>query len=230
MHAGTSVTSPRGLFRAEILIGGVPRPLYRRHDGRHFAAGIPGTAYTIRVTGLAGGRAEFIVSVDGRHVLDDETADPHRCRGLVTSGSYEFKGWRTSDAETREFRFGAPEASVAAMATGSASNTGVIGIAAHRERAPYAYPVMDSCPVATAAVSYSAPSAAARSADLGTGMGAAQHDPVDRTDFTRDGAEPDMVAIGYATEDALRAMGVLVAADPDPWPGAGQTGYAKYPR
>ena len=224
MYAGTSVTSQRRLFSAEILVGSLPLPLYRRGDGRHFAAGVPGSAYTVRVTPLLGGRLEVIASVDGRHVLDDEPADPRRCRGVAVVGVYEFKGWRTSDEETREFTFCSPEDSVAG------GSTGVIGLAAHRERqwVPVTYTAtMDCAPVAAAAAGPASVSLA-RGTDLGTGMGAAQHDPVGRTEFTRDGSDPDKLAIGYATEDALRSMGLLVPADPDPWPGAGLTGYAKF--
>lgn len=230
MYSGTSATSPRGTFYAEVLIGGAPQPLYQRADGRCFVAGVPGTAYTVRVASVTGGRVEVVASVDGRHVLDDEPADPYRCRGLVASGAYEFKGWRVSASETRAFTFADPEASVAVAATGSASNVGVIGLAVHRERRATWTAAYDSLPVAAASAGPAtyATRGLTRSADLGTGMGAAQHDPVGRTDFTRDGYGPDILAIGYATEDALRAMGLLVPADPDPFPGAGQTGYAKY--
>lgn len=219
MHAGTSAPSPRGLFRAEVLIGGAPQPLYRRDDGRYFTAGVPGQEYTIRVANHAGGRIEVITSVDARHVLDDEPADYRRCRGLVASGGYEFKGWRVSDTETRAFVFGDPDASVAAMATGSTANTGVIGLAVYRERRA-AFPAVMDC--------YPSAKGLTRSADLGTGMGAAQHDPVGCTEFTRDGTEPDILAIGYATEARLREWGLIRPADPDPFPAAGQTGYARY--
>lgn len=224
MHAGTSLTSPHGLITAEVLIAGAAQPLYRRVDGRHFTAGIPGQPYAIRARNLTGSRVELVVTVDGRHVLDDEPGDPFRCRGLVigADGEYLFKGWRITDDRTGEFTFGSPDASVAARSTGSTANVGVIGIAVHREGRPVSY-------AAAAAPSYESRGFEATTrGGLGTGMGAVRHDPVGRTDFTRDGAQPDITVIGYDTEEALREMGLFRPADPDPFPATGTTGYARY--
>jgi hypothetical protein len=227
MDAGTSIISPPGrLVTAEILTGGVPQPL-TEFQGRCFTAGVPGTPYTIRVTSHAATRTEVIVSVDGRHVLDDEPGDPYTCHGLIIGprAVYEFKGWRTSDEETREFTFNSPRASVAAMATGSTAGTGVIRLAVHREQQPeqaVAYSGLTTRGLGPVAV---ASAGGSPSADLGTGMGAAQYDPVGRTSFTRDGQPPDLLVIGYATGDALAKARLLT---PDPLPGQHRTGYARY--
>jgi hypothetical protein len=247
MHHPTAVTSPSGTIEASVLIAGTPQKLYRRADGRMFAPGVPGSAYALRVRNLTGTRVEVIATVDGRHVLKDEPGDPHACRGMVihARGTYEFRGWRVSDDESREFLFGEPAASVAAQSTGSTANIGVIGLAAWRERDPWpsTYPLASSGyggggaggfatrsmnPVATASAGapVSANAAMDSAGSLGTGIGASQDDRVGRTDFTRTG-EPDILIVGYDTEAELIRRGILGPADPDPFPGV-LTGYEKY--
>jgi hypothetical protein len=245
MYHAQSAASPGGTLEVSVHVSAqLAQPVYRRADGRLFVPGIPGRAYTLRVRNKASVRAEVIATVDGRHVLKDEPGDPHSCHGLVIPayGTYEFRGWRVSDAETREFLFGDPAASVAAQATGSVGNVGVIGFAAWREKERYpdwqfsagGYASLDSAmPVATASAgapvarSVSHVSAAnAVSGTLGTGIGASQDDHVGRTDFTRTGT-PDILVIGYDTEAVLTERGIIGPADPDAFPGA-RTGYEKF--
>lgn len=235
MHP-TTAASPSGTIEASVLVGGTARPLYRRSDGRLFAAGEPGRIYTLRVRNRTGVRVEVIASVDGRHVLKDEAADPRACHGLVipAHGEYEFRGWRISDEQSREFLFGDPASSVAAQATGSGQNIGVIGFAAWRER-DYGYQFLrgggyGGAPVAFASAGEVTRSMSASSTmgpgSLGTGIGARQDDRVGRTDFTRSG-EPDILVIGYDTEAELIRRGIAGPADPEAFPGA-RTGYEKY--
>lgn len=246
MHAGVIATTPGGTASVSVLIGGDPVPLYRRMDGRLFVAGIVGAPYVIRVRNLTHGRVKVVVSVDGRSVLDDKPADPYG-DGLVIepsrssdplSGAYDFRGWRVSDSSTGVFLFGDPAASIAALG-GHPARIGAMGIAAWREEVPVRHmtksysgggyggpevmkggPTMDSAPVAVAAAS--------AGPGLGTGMGEVVHDPVGRTVFRPAGSSPDGLVIGYDTIENLTAMGIVRPADPDPWPGAGQTGYARY--
>ena len=65
------------------------------------------------------------------------------------------------------------------------------------------------------------------SGTLGAAMGALRKDRVGTTTFTRDGNEPDVLVIGYDTEESLRAQGILNPPEANPFPGA-QTGYANY--
>jgi hypothetical protein len=241
MHYPTTVTSPGTTVEASVLIDGRPVKLYRRNDGRMFAPGIPGSAYTLRVRNRTANRIEVIVTVDGRHVLKDEPGHPSDCHGMVLRphDTYEFRGWRISDDESREFLFGDPGSSVAAQATGSAANIGVIGFAAWREREAWSLyggsPILRGTGHVTRDMAVATASAgpATFSADmestgsLGTGIGASQEDRVGRTNFTRITGEPDILFIGYDTEAELVRRGIIGPADPDAFPGA-LTGYEKY--
>lgn len=244
MFIGNTVRSPGGTIEAAVLIAGtgqshyrhldgrvlaagIEQPLYRRRwDGKIFVVGVPGRPYTLRVRNLTSGRIEVINTVDGRHTLDDEPGDLQHNRGLVFTPSFLgwFSGWRVSDQQTREFVFGSPERSIAAQATGSTENVGVIGFAAFRERRighEWASGVTRGAP-ATFGVED-----ATRGGSLGTGMGNVQDDRVGRTTFVRDGGDPDVLVIGYDTEEVLREQGIIAPAEPNPFPGV-KTGYAKY--
>ena len=153
MYIGTTVESPNGTIQVSVLIDSTPQPLYRRPgDGKVFAAGIPGRAYTLRAVNLTRGRVEIVCAVDQRNTLQDEPADMRACGGMVVpaGGVWDNHGWRLNDSEVR----------------------------------------------------------------------------VGRTSFTRVG-NPDVLVIGYDTEDRLRAQGILGPREPEAFPGAG-TGYEKY--
>jgi hypothetical protein len=221
MYAGTSITSPGKLFTAEVLIGGIPQPLYTAGDGYPYVAGAPGQSCQVRVRSLAAGRLGVGLSVDGRDGLDDRPADPS-CPSLqIITGEYTFRGFRVDDDRTREFVFGTVAGSVADQA-GSTANTGVIGLAAWRER-PVAF-TYESSPLRSRGLMGSAPVAVA-SAGLGMHAGETRHDPVGRTTFERDGS-PDVLEIGYDTLAALQAMGIT-ARRPSAFPGRA-TGYERY--
>ena len=243
MFIGNIARSLRDTVEVSVLVGGVEQPLYRRPwDGKIFVAGTPGQPYTLRVKNLVSGRIEVINTVDGRHTLDDEPGDIQRNRGLVFGGhsTGAFSGWRISDQQTREFIFGSPERSIAAQATGSTENVGVIGFAVYRERPHYDQPAfrgatrggLESFGTTRGATkggpaTFGGESYATRGGSLGTGMGATQDDRVGHTSFNRDGTEPDMLVIGYETEEVLRMQGIIAPAEANPFPGA-QTGYVKY--
>lgn len=255
MHAGTTARSPRATIEVAVLIAGAAQSLYKRADGALFVAGIPGQPYALRVRNLTGGRIEVITSVDGRNALKDERADQFANGGLVVParGFYDFTGFRLDDGAVREFVFGSPgrlERTVAVQAAGSTANVGVLGFAAYRERGyrPYSGSLnYIGAPVAAASAGPAGGAAAASaiaamedddsfgpatrdsapvSRSIGTEMGALREDRVGRTSFTRDG-EPDILAIGYDTEDTLRALGIIGPPEPNPFPGIG-TGYGKY--
>lgn len=231
MLIGTNTRSPRGTIDVSVTVDGVKQPLYRRSsDGKVFVVGTPGLAYVLQVTNLKPNRIEVINTVDGRHTLDDEPGDFVANHGLVfrslSSGS--FTGWRVSDQQTRAFVFGSPDRSVAAQATGSTDNVGVIGFAVYDEqsfRTPVYRGALEN------SLTYGASKGGGmrtRGGNLGTGMGVAQEDRVGRTTFNRlPGVDPDLLVIGYDTEDVLRQQGIIAPAEPNAFPGA-QTGYARY--
>lgn len=246
MHTGTTARSPQGTIEVAVLIDGKPQPLYRRPgDGALFVAGTEGQPYALRVRNLQPSRVEVINSVDGRHTLKDEPGDTRENRGLVfaASSTGEFTGWRINADTTREFVFGAPERSVAAQATGSQANVGVIGFAAWREQSWHTYnsysdlvPRGVACG-STGALATSAATAATMDSaiavnsmatrGLGTGMGTEQADHVGSTTFTRISGEPDILIVSYDTREALDAMGITGPGEPSAFPGIG-TGYEKY--
>jgi hypothetical protein len=234
-YTGTTARTPGGAIEISVLRAGVAQPLHRAPGGGLFTAGAPGQPYVLRVRNLTPGRVEVITTVDGRNTLKDEPGDPHACAGMVIYGNdtYMFKGWRVDDQQTRQFVFGDPGSSVAARATGSADNVGVIGFAAWRERwKPTAYAAYATNAIGGASYSVAsagAPMGSAAAAgpvtrSLGTGIGERQHDPVGRTDFPRAAGEPEILVVGYDTADALAAMGII---GPQAFPGA-VTGYEKY--
>ncbi len=218
-----------------VLTGGAAQPVHRRPwDAALFVAGTPGQAYTLRVANRTNGRIEVITTVDGRNTLKDEPGHHRASAGFVipARGFYEFPGFRLDGDSVREFVFGTPghlDRTIAGQA-GDTANVGVFGFAAYREQWPswtYAGAAGGApvAAVASASCSVTADSATvARS--IGTEMGALREDRVHRASFTRDG-EPDILVIGYDTEDALRVMGVIGPPEPNPFPGVG-TGYEKY--
>jgi hypothetical protein len=225
--------SPNGTIEASVVVAGTQLPFHCRNDGRPFAAGVPGSAYTVLVRNLTGVRAEVILTVDGRNTAKDEPGDARANSGLVIPAGYshEFTGWRLDDTAVREFLFGDPSASVAAMATGSDAHTGVIGIAVHRERlARVSYGYTDpgyTRVAASSSILRGAPARGDSKGMLGTGIGERVSSPVGRTEFTRDGNAPDILVIGYDTQESLRERGIISPPDPDAFPGQ-PTGYEKY--
>lgn len=250
MESSTIAQTTTERFSAQVLSNGIPQKLYRRPwDGKFFVVGTPNLSYSLEVSNNSDRRIEVITTIDGRHVLKDEPGDVHRCRGLVIEPrtKYEFRGWRLNDADSNAFVFsGVPEA-IATQATGSASNVGVIGFAVHFERTPRDtprapmlrggglhaaenYARLLSEPPATRGGLESMDGgleAIGFEPSIGTGMGESQHDPVGHTMFTRDGKEPQTLAIGYDTEQNLRARGIIVPPEPNPFPGK-DTGYSAY--
>lgn len=238
MYIGTSVQSPDKTIEVSVLVNGAAQSLYRRlSDGKIFVAGVPGFAYTISVRSLTGSRIEVVSTIDGRNTLKDEPGDVYANSGLVfvANSKDAITGWRISDQQTREFVFGDPARSIAAQATrGDTSNVGVIGFAVHRERPSFDLPVLrgdygssGAMRGATKGGSDMFGSQVTRGGSLGTSMGALREDAVGRTQFIRSGGAPDILVIGYDTEEVLLAQGIIAPPEPNAFPGAG-TGYEKY--
>ena len=233
MVTGSTVTSlPRRLFTAEVHVAGMPRLMYVGAGGQRYIAAEPGAPFTIVVCNLASSRIELVASVDQRHVLDDEPAIPEAVRGVVIEprSQYEFPGWqtRTGPAGTaRRFTFttGLP---VAELAAGPAARTGVIGLAAYREAAPVWAGGREDRLADAGAGTFGGPGGLAQRR-LGVGTGQEVPSPLGTTSFQRDGL-PDLVSVGYATEEDLMASGVIAAGPPVPpaFPGSQLTGYAAF--
>jgi hypothetical protein len=234
-----------------LLVNDAPAPLFRRLDGRMFAAVTPGSQAKLSVRNVnQNSRVELIVSFDGMNLLtDQEPASETSDHSFVLRGgqTYVFDGWRVDDSTTRQIIFGSPDDSIAAKAeVGDVSNVGVIGVVTYQEmgntafKADYHDPVFrgyGADRVTRGAVSMGggferSASKGMASDDMygagsvGAGIGAEQYSQVGRTTFTRSG-QPDRVVIGYDTMAELERRGILTPPDPDPFPGA-RTGYGAY--
>jgi hypothetical protein len=121
-------------YEVEVIVDGAPAPTFS-HGGGTFVMGQLGERYTLRIVNHTGQRAEAVVSVDGRDVVDGRPADFRSKRGYLVPawGQIDIDGWRLSNAQVAAFRFSSVAESYAAR-TGSAREVGVIGAAIFPER------------------------------------------------------------------------------------------------
>jgi hypothetical protein len=216
------------------------------HHGSTYVVGNPGERYSVRLRNRTGARVLAVLSVDGINAVTGETASAAQS-GYVLDPyeTVEIAGWRKSLSDVAQFYFTSLADSYAAR-TGRPDNTGVIGVAVFRERAPYRPPVAElfgrSAPMAPEA--QPAPSAAGKamrdSAEtaasgigefrprqeaerLGTGHGAREYAPTQYVDFVRATDSPgQIVAMRYDSQANLVAQGVIPVPlrypEPQPFP------------
>lgn len=235
--ASTSITG--NTVRASILVEGRPTLMYRASgypENTVFIEGVAGKHYAIMVNSIAGGRLECVESVDGRNVLIDEEASLNN-RGLVFTGEWRNEGFRIDDTQVNDFIFADPTASIAARATGSTSNVGVIGIAVFKEYKvrPSSYGTLrgggNYRGGETLRGGFGNEESYTLGGDLGTTMGQAREDIVGHTSFTRASAQPDdLLIIHYRSRAWLEQFGIIRPSDPEPFPGSrnNPTGYGNY--
>lgn len=108
-------------------------PTYMHH-GRTYVLGQFGQRYDLRVYNGSSTRIEAVVSVDGRDVLDGQTASVTK-RGYVVAAYSEVRidGFRLNSQSVAAFRFSSVAESYAAQ-MGSARDVGVIGVAVFPEQ------------------------------------------------------------------------------------------------
>jgi hypothetical protein len=104
--------------------------------GRTYALGALGQRYLVRVRNGSWRRAEVVVSVDGRDVVDGRTAGLEK-RGYIVEPRSEvtIDGYRLDQSSVAAFRFSSVQRSYAAR-RGDARDVGVIGVAVFPERPP----------------------------------------------------------------------------------------------
>ncbi len=145
--------------------GGAPLPTFEQ-SGRLYVLGAVGQRYLVRVRNDSGSRAEIIVSVDGRDVIDGRPSSWEK-RGYVVEphGEAVIDGYRMSEDAVAAFRFSSVPRSYASR-KGDARDVGVLGVAVFPERQvvyrpppppPYPMPFGDRGP--SEAPSSSAPGA-----------------------------------------------------------------------
>ncbi len=107
-----------------------------QHRGRTYVLGTLGQRYLVRVRNASWRRAEVVVSVDGRDVIDGRPAAWEK-RGYVIEphGEVTIDGYRLSEEAVAAFRFSSVPRSYASR-MGDARDVGVIGVAVFPERPP----------------------------------------------------------------------------------------------
>ena len=225
-----------GPYSVEILDeSGRALPTYL-HRGRVYVMGTLGRRYLVRVRNGSPRRAEVVVSVDGRDVVDGRPASFDR-RGYVVNpwGEVVIDGYRLSEDSVAAFRFGTVSRSYASR-MGDARDVGVVGVAVFPERerprppppyVPYgtprdraeSEPRAGAAPAPEARSSDAAPSARAPDAHheraerpgLGTEFGEERESHVVEVPFERARSRPDVVlAVRYDDRAGLVALGIDV--------------------
>ena len=139
-----STPARSGPFTLELLdAGGAVLPTFH-HRGRTFVLGGLGDRYQVRVRNGSARRAEIVVSVDGRDVVDGRPAALGK-RGYVVApyGEIVVDGFRLSDAAVAAFRFSSVRDSYAGR-MGDARDVGVVGAAVFLERQVPPRPLADA--------------------------------------------------------------------------------------
>jgi hypothetical protein len=209
-----------GGFSFELIDdGGRTLPTFF-HAGRTYVLGTKGVRYRVRVRNESGRRAEVVVSVDGRDVIDGGPSSLEKNGYIVDSrGEVVIDGYRLSENAVAAFRFGTVSRSYAAL-EGDARDVGVIGVAVFPERQLRAEPLRDSLSRDSSSREKSAhaesiqgapsPSAPeARRPGLGTTFGEEHESHVQRVAFLRESARPAAtLTLRYDDRPGLLAAGV----------------------
>jgi len=189
------------------------------HGGRTYVLGTAGRRYQVRVRNDSGRRAEVVVSVDGRDVIDGGPSSTAKRGYLVEAhGEARIDGFRVSESAVAAFRFGTVARSYAAL-EGDARDVGVIGVAVFPERRPPpaslrvapapAQEKSASAGVASRETHDAAP--AERRPGLGTTFGEERDSRVREVAFTRESSHPSVVlTLRYDDRPGLLAAGVDV--------------------
>lgn len=216
-----------GPFTLEVIdAAGAVLPTFH-HRGRTYVLGALGERYQLRVRNGSPRRAEVVLSVDGRDVVDGRPAALDK-RGYVVPphGEVVVDGFRLSDASVAAFRFSSVRDSYAAR-MGNARDVGVVGAAVFLERAPAIAERRlraEPAPEAGATADRSAPPAAAPEAaerhagkasraerpGLGTEFGEQRESRVTEVAFERDGRPAAVLSLRYDDRAGLLALGIDV--------------------
>jgi len=199
------------------------------HRGRTYVMGTAGQRYRVRVRNDSGRRAEVVVSVDGRDVVDGGPSSLEKRGYLIEAhGEAIIDGYRLNESAVAAFRFGTVSRSYAAL-EGDARDVGVIGVAVFPERMARPAPMREYLqrekklgaePSRDAAEAGNA-DAAPRSAEapgavrperrpgLGTTFGEERDSHVQQVAFERASSRPEVVlALRYDDRAGLLAAGV----------------------
>lgn len=199
---------------------------HRDHSQRRlYVEAERGAEYQIRVRNLTGERIAVIVAVDGRNIISGERSylvrSNERMYVLQAYESRVYTGWRSSRTHVNRFYFTDAGDSYAA-AWGDMADTGVIALAAFRERrAPSPPPdlITDAGRQPRAALKSPGPAASragvaaelkARERDsrAGTGYGESTYSPSRTVEFDAENYPAEKVFIKYEWPDVLERQGI----------------------
>jgi hypothetical protein len=213
--ARSDAPASQGGFTFELIDdGGRTIPTFF-HRGRTYVLGAAGVRYRVRVRNDSGRRAEVVVSVDGRDVIDGGPSSLEKHGYIVDAHGYAvIDGYRLSENAVAAFRFGTVSRSYAAL-EGDARDVGVIGVAVFPEREARAAPVKEAPSrekSARAESTQGAPAPAAADAKrpgLGTTFGEEHESHVRRVAFSRESTRPAVtLTLRYDDRPGLLAAGV----------------------
>jgi hypothetical protein len=236
-HARLERPGSWGPYSVELVSeSGAVLPTFQ-HRGRTYVLGSLGRRYLVRVRNGSPRRAEVVVSVDGRDVVDGRPSDWDKRGYLVEPyGEVAIDGYRLSEASVAAFRFSSVPRSYASR-MGDARDVGVIGVAIFPERArPAPLALRDersrgdrasseadkaAAPEAQAGGAAPAPSSEpslgrreskrAQRPGLGTEFAEEHDSPVVRVSFERASARPAAVlTLRYDDRQGLLALGIDV--------------------
>lgn len=183
-----------------------------RHRGQRWIEGEPGRAYAVRLTNTTNRRLLVVLSVDGVNAITGQTAASAQTGYVLEPWqTTQVDGWRKSMRQVARFVFTDLARSYAAR-TGRPDNVGVIGVAVFEEARPVAWEPPVAYGSRDDAARASAPPAReeTRAQSLGTGHGAREWAPAQRTEFVRASTMPaEVTELRYDAYEALVARGVI---------------------
>jgi len=126
--------SANGEHELFVLVKNKPITEYN-HEGSTYVEGRKGTPYEIVIKNNTPNRHLYVLSVDGKSVLDGQPAGMNS-RGYVVNGysTASIPGWVVDSGTAAKFVFQPKERSYAAEMGESTENTGVIGVLIFDER------------------------------------------------------------------------------------------------
>jgi hypothetical protein len=224
LAASSAWAAPRfaGDGRMEILVNGVPRPVYAAR-GETYIEALKNQGYEIRLTNPYGVRVAVALSVDGLNTLDARHTDARSARKWVLEPyqTIVLRGWQTSSDEARRFFFTSEEKSYGQW-LGKTENLGVISAAFFRERVPMA--LRETAPAAAGiggardrraapntedSPAKSAPAVKQQEEYAATGIGSAESHPVVNVHLDLEDSPASVVSVRYEYHSALVALGVI---------------------
>lgn len=201
-------------FRVEVLVDGVPRPLYPGRGAVYLEA-LRGREYAIRLTNPLPVRVAVALAVDGLNTIDARTSTAWEAAKWVLGPfeTVEIPGWQVSDETARRFVFTGERGSYGAW-LGQTDNLGVIEAVFFRERRafPRINPLLEQGQKGQAQGLPTPQAGQAEALDdsyAATGMGRRDEHRVERVHLRLEREPVAVVRLRYEFRPELERLGVL---------------------